>query len=157
MTSLYSKSKEIPLPKKYEKENISSEQISLYEEKVFVKAIKEISYEEEKIDAILNYCKTEKTIIDFFKDDFLLSDDLEDYELDLENRLKRTKKIYQLENKNSQEEERIIKSQILYNNIMNWEPFNFGNIIRNRSFFQNGMIHIIVDQKKFKWYLGEER
>lgn len=57
---------EIPLPKKYEKEKISFEQMSLYEEKEFVKAIKEIEYEEEKIEAIINYCKTEKTIIDFF-------------------------------------------------------------------------------------------
>ena len=49
----------------------------------------------------------------------------------------------------------IRSSQLLYVNVMKWSSEEFGSIIRNQGYFQRGIIHTIVDEKKFNWDVGD--
>lgn len=147
----------IPLPTDFAREEMPEENISFFEEKKFVLAIKEIEYEKVLHRAMLDYWKANMTIARYFKDDLLYLDSLEQYIDDLTSKMFFTKENIELDAKGLPIEEQIIKSKKLYNHVMQWDAKDFGSIIRNQSFFQNGIIHCIVDTTDFRWKVGEER
>ena len=51
---------------------------------------------------------------------------------------------------------KIKQSKLLYTSVMGWDAKDFESIIRNQGYFQRGIIHTIVDDKKFSWDVGEE-
>ena len=153
----YIESGTIPLPNEYVKAEVPKDAFEGYYEKKFVKAIKEIDYEEEVANAILNYWKANMTIASYFRDDFIYLDSIESYKMDLENKMQYTKKNMIIKFENKSEKEKIKNSKVLYNDIMLWEAKDFGSIIRNRDFFQQGVIHNIVEETGFRWKLEEKR
>ena len=39
---------------------------------------------------------------------------------------------------------------------MGWDAIDFGSIVNNRSFFQHGVIHDIVEDGDFEWKVGDK-
>ncbi len=123
--------------------------------KNFVEEIKKIEHYDEIQPAILDYWKTNMTIINFFKEDLLYNRSLDKYRDDLSYRLKQKKNISVIKSRRKSREEQIENSQILYSEVMLWEVNDFGSIIKNQYYFQRGVIHTIVDDKEFSWDVGE--
>lgn len=124
-------------------------------EKKFVKAIKDIKFNEVITDAISDYWKSETTIIKYFRDDFLYVNSLPPYKGELKNKLKLTKleKKYLYEGYSDNE---ILKySKLMYLEVMKWEAQNFGSIVGNQGYFQRGIIHSIVEDNEFNWNVGD--
>lgn len=155
-SSAYSNSGEKPLPVIFADEEIPEDKKEKLLNKNFVEEIKKIQYDEEIQDAILDYWKTNMTVIKYFREDFLYNRSLPQYKRTLSNKLKHTKKISVIKSKNKSREEEIENSQILYSEVMLWEVNDFGSIIKNQDYFQRGIIHNIVDDKAFSWDVGEK-
>lgn len=47
-------------------------------------------------------------------------------------------------------------SQNMYDQATAWDAKDFGHIVGNAGYFQNGVIHGIVDDRKFEWSLEVE-
>ena len=78
------------------------------------------------------------------------------YKNELEDKLKYTKEGKKIETRGFDRDTKIKHSQLMYVNIMAWDAKDFGSIIRNQEYFQRGIIHTIVDDKKFNWDIGED-
>ena len=76
---------------------------------------------------------------------------------DLSEKMKYKKETSNLDAEGETEEKQIKISKQLYNDVMQWDANDFGSIIRNRGYFQRGIIHNIVDETEFKWKVGEEK
>ena len=63
---------------------------------------------------------------------------------------------FEYERKGKTEQETIRISKRFYADVMAWDPRDFGSIVRNRGFFQRGVIHNIVDESEFTWKVDEE-
>ena len=147
----------IPLPKEYAKAVVSEEEVKILEQKVFVEAIKEIKYTSEIVDAISDYWKADMTVIRYFHNNPVYLESLRPYEEELEEKLRRQKKISERNAKGQSLEKQIDTAQSLYDMVMMWDASDFGTIIRNQGFFQRGIIHNIVDETDFRWKVGEEK
>lgn len=151
----YIKDGSAPLPKEFAKEIVTKETQNTLQEKEFIKAIKEIKYNKVIPDAMSDYWKTSLTISKYFKNNPIYFLSLEEYEQTLEKRLNYSKSTCEIKNKFKSSDEKIEEAKILYNDVMQWQAFDFGSIIRNSDFFQHGVIHNIVDANKFRWKLEE--
>lgn len=140
-----------PLPNLFEDKNPPS--YTTYEDKHFVKAIEEIEYLDEIEEAIGNYWRMSQTIIMYFQDNPIYLRDIEEYKNDLEKKVTRLKKKSM---RNCKEKEHVIeKSQDFYDDTMLMDSKSFGTIDPNRDYFQHGIIHTIVNEKKVNWKLGD--
>lgn len=146
-----------PLPVEFENLELSEESIKLLHEKNFVEEIKRIQYEREIPYAISDYWRAQNTVIRYFRDNFLYVDSLKHYRNDLEVRLRYAKeeKVIETNGNGVDRNAQIRSSQLLYVNVMKWSAEDFGSIIRNQGYFQRGIIHTIVDEKKFNWDVGD--
>ena len=81
---------------------------------------------------------------------------LPEYKNGLEKKLKYTKEGKVIEAGALHRDEQIKHSKLMYVNVMAWDAKDFGSIIRNQDYFQRGIIHTIVDDKKFSWDIGED-
>ena len=146
-----------PLPVEFENLELSEESIKLLHEKNFVEEIKRIQYEREIPYAISDYWRAQNTVIRYFRDNFLYVDSLKHYRNDLEVRLRYAKeeKVIETNGNGMDRNAQIRSSQLLYVNVMKWSAEDFGSIIRNQGYFQRGIIHTIVDEKKFNWDGGD--
>lgn len=146
-----------PLPVEFENLELSEESIKLLHEKNFVEEIKRIQYEREIPYAISDYWRAQNTVIRYFRDNFLYVDSLKHYRNDLEVRLRYAKeeKVIETNGNGMDRNAQIRSSQLLYVNVMKWSAEDFGSIIRNQGYFQRGIIHTIVDEKKFNWDVGD--
>ena len=146
-----------PLPVEFENLELSEESIKLLHEKNFVEEIKRIQYEREIPYAISDYWRAQNTVIRYFRDNFLYVDSLKHYRNDLEVRLRYAKeeKVIETNGNGMDRNAQIRNSQLLYVNVMKWSAEDFGSIIRNQGYFQRGIIHTIVDEKKFNWDVGD--
>lgn len=151
----YSNSGEKPLPDTFNDDDIPVYEKETLINKNFVEEIKKIEHYDEIQPAILDYWKTNMTIINFFKEDLLYNRSLDKYRDDLSYRLKQKKNISVIKSRRKSREEQIENSQILYSEVMLWEVNDFGSIIKNQYYFQRGVIHTIVDDKEFSWDVGE--
>ena len=151
----YSNSGEKPLPTIFNDEDIPEYEKETLINKNFVEEIKKIEYDDEIQLAILDYWKTNMTIINFFNEDFSYNQSLEKYRDDLSYKLKHQKKISVIKSRRKSREEQIENSQILYSEVMSWDVRDFESIIKNQYYFQRGIIHTIVDAKEFSWDVGE--
>lgn len=146
-----------PLPVEFENLELSEESIKLLHEKNFVEEIKRIQYEREIPYAISDYWRAQNTVIRYFRDNFLYVDSLKHYRNDLEVRLRYAKeeKVIETNGNGMDRNAQIRSSQLLYVNVMKWSAEDFWSIIRNQGYFQRGIIHTIVDEKKFNWDVGD--
>ena len=156
-SAAYSNSDEKPLPDTFNDDDIPVYEKETLINKNFVEEIKKIEHYDEIQTAILDYWKTNMTILNFFKEDFLYNRSLYKYREDLSYRLKQKKNISVIKNRRKSREEQIENSQILYSEVMLWEVNDFGSIIKNQYYFQRGVIHNIVDDKEFSWDVGEKK
>lgn len=143
-----------PLPDSFRRqEPLDTER---YLERNFVTAIHEIEYLSEVNTAIRNYWRAIQTIVNYFQDNPIFLDDIEGYKDDLTDKLNRLKRIAMRRQLSPEMNDVIIKSQDFYDEIMSLGAEPFGTISPNRNFFQQGIIHEIVDEQKLNWYLGDE-
>ena len=145
------------LPDEYAKAVVSGEEITALNQKKFVISIREIKYDKMITEAISDYWKADLTVAKYFKDNPMYLDSLESYEEDLFEKLKYNKENSDLSAEGATKEEQIKISKQFYNGVMSWDAKDFGSIIRNRGYFQRGVIHSIVDETDFKWRVGEEK
>ncbi|HHD2786253.1 TPA: hypothetical protein ACOTHR_003838, partial [Clostridium perfringens] len=134
----YSNSGEKPLPDTFNDDDIPVYEKETLINKNFVEEIKKIEHYDEIQPAILDYWKTNMTIINFFKEDLLYNRSLDKYRDDLSYRLKQKKNISVIKSRRKSREEQIENSQILYSEVMLWEVNDFGSIIKNQYYFQRG-------------------
>lgn len=146
-----------PLPIEYKDASIPQNKIENYVQKKFVYSIREIQYEEEIPNAMSDYWKTDLTIIKYFRDNPIYLESLEEYRHDLSKRLIYNKKNKDINALGKNSEEIINMSKIFYNEVILWEAKDFGSIIKNRDYFQHGVIHNIVDETDFKWKVGDDK
>lgn len=146
-----------PLPIEYKDASIPQNKIENYVQKKFVYSIREIQYEEEIPNAMSDYWKTDLTIIKYFRDNPIYLESLEEYRHDLSKRLIYIKKNKDINALGKNSEEIINMSKIFYNEVILWEAKDFGSIIKNRDYFQHGVIHNIVDETDFKWKVGDDK
>ena len=143
-----------PLPLTFEEYSLTSAEEEIVKGKTFVKEIEGIDLKEEVTDAISDYCKTHNTIIKYFDNHIVRRKDLSVYKDELKDTLIRNKKIKRLVCEN--ESDILRQSQILYYESMALEVRNINAFSENRGFFQRGIIHSIVEDKKLKWNVGEK-
>lgn len=147
---------QVPLPVDYAEMDVPEQNAKSLLQKHFVEEIKKIKYETQIPDAISDYWKAEMTIMRYFKNDFLYLKSLPGYKKALEKKLKYTKESKAIETGGLDRDTQIKHSRLMYANVMAWDARDFGSIIRNQDYFQRGIIHTIVDDKKFSWDIGED-
>lgn len=123
--------------------------------KFFVQAIKNIDYNSEIADAIMDYWRMNKTILHYYDNNFIFNKSILAYRDSLIKKLNYTKKNKIIDYKDSERKTQIKESKKMYNDIMAWDANPFESVNPNQSFFQRGIIHDIVDGKKFIWDIGD--
>nr|WP_326371332.1 ABC-three component system protein [Bacillus amyloliquefaciens] len=152
----YSSPSEQPLPSDFAEVNIPEQTVESLLNKEFVEAIRKIEYDKQIPDAVSDYWKAEMTVMKYFKDDFLYLKSLPLYKNELERKLKYLKESKVIETEGMNRNIEIRNSKLMYTEVMRWDAKDIGSIVRNQGYFQRGIIHTIVDDKKFSWDVGEE-
>ena len=146
----------VPLPNDYASAEIPAEKAKELEHKKFVEAIREIQYGHPQItNAVLDYWRADMTVAMYFQDNLMYLKSLDSYIDELTSNMQYAKADSELEADGESFEKKIKISKHLYNNVMSWDANDFGSIIRNRGFFQRGIIHNIVDETNFNWKVGD--
>jgi len=146
----------IPLPMEFENYEVTQDENNTIKCKRFVEEINNIHLKDEVADAINDYCRTYKTIIGYFNHNTVKSKDLTNYKVDLAKTLNFTRKSYKAKCQND-DNLLMSKSQELYFDAMALDTRNLNGVSDNRSFFQAGVIHIIVDEGDLRWYVGDKK
>ncbi|CAN7380783.1 hypothetical protein [Rossellomorea sp. LjRoot5] len=128
-----------------------------YQNKRFVKEIKRINFDKETNNAINDVWRKNNTIIEYFTDNYIFSKDLKAYKSELNTNLQYLKKEHQLNCIGEVDKRRILESKKYYLKSMQLPALGFGIVRNNWRFFQNGIIHEIVDDGNLYWYLEEEK
>ena len=157
LTPTYCRPGETPLPTDYACAEVPTEKLDLFQDKVFVRAIKDIQFEENIPDAISDYWKADKTVARYFRDDQYYLRSLDLYEQDLKKRMLIEKKKKELDAEGETPDKVLKFSKKLYLDVIGWDARDFGSIIRNQGYFQRGIIHSIVDESDFTWKIGEKK
>lgn len=144
-----------PLPTDFAEMDIPDQSVEILLQKNFVEAIKKIEYDKQIPYALSDYWKAVMTIGRYFKDDLLYLESLLRYENELEKKLKYTKDGKEIETEGMDRMEKIKQSKLMYISVMGWDAKDFESIIRNQGYFQRGIIHNIVEERKFSWDVGE--
>lgn len=154
-TAAYGTKGTAPLPNEYEKAVLPKDKTTTLEQKKFVASIREIKYDKMIPNAMSDYWKADLTAAKYFMDNPMYFKSLESYKEDLSSKLQYSKANSDLNAEGATKEEQIKISKQLYNSVMSWDANDFGSIIRNRGYFQRGIIHNIVDETDFKWKVDE--
>lgn len=143
------------IPDDYMYKTISSEYLEKYKEHSFVKKINEIKLENRITDAINDYWRAQRTIMDYFSSDAATINKIRKYSSEIDNMLRnsREKNYIRVEGKNDLE---VLKqSKEFFYDMMSKEAIPVDGL-QNYSFFQHGVIHTVMDENDIKWYLGEK-
>lgn len=146
----------VPLPNEYGKAELPKDQVPALDKKRFVEAIREIEFTDKIPDAMSDYWKADLTVAKYFINNLLYIESLDSYKEDLSEKLGYAKDAYSVGTEGKTEQETIQISKKLYADVMSWDPRDFGSIVRNRGFFQRGVIHNIVDESDFTWKVDAE-
>lgn len=132
-----------------------SEESSL-NEKLFVKQIERIEYRTMIPQAVSDYWRMNKIVKKYFDDDPTFNTNLIGYRKNLKRNIDVEKEESVLELTENSRREIILGSKRLYLKVIKKEATDFGTIVQNQSFFQCGVIHDIVNEGEFVWYIGDE-
>lgn len=154
VTPRYDKENCIPLSTEFAYQEPAEEEKKELLDKVFVAEIRAINYLEVISQAVSDYWKTIKTVANYFSSEPVYCKDLDLYKNNLKGQMEATKRNSEIDADGKSEQEKIKLSKKLYNDVMAWDPKDFGSIIRNQNYFQHGIIHDIVDDRQFKWKLA---
>lgn len=130
----------------------SEDDIKNYEEKLFVKKIKDIQYEKVLPEAVGNWIELRNTLNEEFDENPLYKNETLNYQKKLINRFKNFYNDAQLE-----EGEYIKKSKHLYNSFIKDPPISIDNTIPPIE-YKNGLIHDAMDNEanNIKWRVDDE-
>lgn len=130
--------------------------LQVLSEKVFVKEIERIEYKEVIPDAIVDYWRTHTQVLLNAQNNILFMESLPEYRNDLLRKLESAKRQAKRQTEGQDHAHCINASQNMYDQATAWDAKDFGHIVGNAGYFQNGVIHGIVDDKKFEWSLEVE-
>ncbi len=155
IASSYMKVALIPLPLDFLSAEPDSTEYAAAKDKNFIKELENIEYEKIVHSAILDYWKATKTIVRYFSDNISYTTSLHAYRVSLSNRMFYAKESFLNNGFFSERSQELIASRKLCSDVLGWEAKDFGSIVANQSFFQNGIVHSIVDDKDFVWDVGD--
>ena len=133
----------------------SPEDCAALQEKVFVKEIERIEYDQVIHSAIDDYWRTHTQVLRSAQSNILFMASLPAYKDDLKRRLDGEKRQASRRMRGQDHCAHIDESQDMYDRATSWPATDFGNVVGNTGYFQNGIIHEIVDEQAFKWSLEE--
>ena len=154
-TARFSKSDTVNLRRYSTDGEPSAQQLEFLSDKVFVKEIERIEYSDVISEAITDYWRTHTQVISKAQNDMLFMESLPSYRTDLLRRLTSEKRRSKRAISGKPVNDQVLASQDMYDRATGWEASNFGYVIGNEGYFQNGIIHEIVDEKEFTWHLGD--
>ena len=120
----------------------------------FVKEILRIEYHEEVNEAVENYWQAMAIVSSYFRNSYVYTQELLSYENDLKKYLHRRKRI-QRRNMQVQGGDSVRSSQTYYDEAMTLTPRSLSSFSDNQQYFQNGIIHSIVDDGSLTWHLED--
>ncbi|WP_066313763.1 ABC-three component system protein [Bacillus sp. FJAT-29814] len=142
------------IPSKYGGKELSN--VEKYLDHKFVQEIIRIKYDNQVKEAINDVWRKNSTVIEYFNDNLIFFDDVKSYKNGLSKKLNHIKENYVLDLSEKEENHRIKGAKKFFNKAMTMELENFGMIKSNTRFFQNGVIHEIVDDGNVYWYIEED-
>lgn len=125
-------------------------------DKVFVKEIERIEYKEVIDKAIVDYWRAHTQVIQNAQNNLLFMESLPEYRNDLLNKLEGAKRQAIRRVLDPDHKHCIAASKDMYDQATTWDANDFGHVVGNSGYFQNGIIHEIVDDKEFEWSLEVE-
>ena len=156
ITPSYSNKEKIQLPLDFESTEPDSNESKIAKGKIFVKELEKIEHNRIKPNAISDYWKATKTVTRYFSDNISYISSLNSYRKSLKDRMYYTKVIILDNGILTNREQEIKHSKLFCSDVLSWEANDFGSIVGNQSFFKNGIIHNIIDDKEFTWDVGDE-
>jgi hypothetical protein len=153
---IYDKPDKIPLPNQFADQIPTKVEHDLYLKKPFVMEIKKIEFDEMITRAVIDFWRMEMTVLKYFSDNFIYNKSLPNYKEDIKTRLNYFKEEKLIDYYEAERPKQISESKKLYTGVMCWKAEDFGSIVQNRPYFQNGVIHDIVNDGNFSWDLGEK-
>lgn len=152
----YMKEEKVPLPLDFLSAEPDCAECEIAKEKTFVRALEDIDYKKIIPHAISDYWKATKTIARYFSDNISYTSSLAAYRESLGTRMFYAKESVLSGEPFSERNQELSASRKLCSDVLGWVASDFGSIVANQSFFQNGIIHNIVDDKDFIWDVGDE-
>lgn len=152
----YMKEEKVPLPLDFLSVEPDSTECEIAKEKTFVRALEDIDYKKMIPYAISDYWKATKTIARYFSDNISYTSSLTAYRESLDSRMFYAKESVISGKPFSGRSQELNASRKLCSDVLGWAANDFGSIVANQSFFQNGIIHDIVDDEDFVWDVGDE-
>lgn len=135
----------------YNDKNPSADEKELYKGKKFIKEIQKIEYDDQIETAIIDYFKANTNLDSYFKDYVSFEGEYDIYKKNLSEKINNLKMRKKLETS----DETIIKdSKKFYHEGLDLTP---ATILKfNSESIKKGIVHIIVDEGKITWHLGEK-
>lgn len=155
-TALYAKASHVYLETLNSGTPPTTDDLQALSEKVFVKEIERIKYKEVIPDAVVDYWRTHTQVLLNAQNNILFMESLPEYRNDLLRKLESAKRQAKRQTEGQDHAHCINASQNMYDQATAWDAKDFGHIVGNAGYFQNGVIHGIVDDKKFEWSLEVE-
>lgn len=147
----------LPLPVDFEEYTLTQSEYNELKNKKFVNEIHRIDLEEAINDAIDDYCRANRTIIEYYDSNIVKTENINRYRKSLLDALRQKRKTYKNKCRNSNFNDILIKnSQYMYFEAMEMEAREIEGISINQGFFQRGTIHNIIDNE-LTWHLGDEK
>ena len=95
-------------------------------------------------------------VIQNAQNNLLFMESLPEYRNDLLNKLEGAKRQAKRRVLSPDHKHCIDASKDMYDQATTWDANDFGHVVGNSGYFQNGIIHEIVDDKEFEWSLEVE-
>ena len=149
-------SESLPIPDTYKNVTIT---VSTFENRNFVKELKKVDLNEFVQDAVNDYFRTQKTVIDVKNNDLFFTESFSHYQdnvISADLRLIKSNCELDVVDR-SNEAERIKHSKRTYFEAMQLKLKQIKGYVENKEFFQRGTIHTIVDSEEndFCWGIDE--
>ncbi|MEG2013629.1 MAG: hypothetical protein RR063_10575 [Anaerovoracaceae bacterium] len=141
----------VPLPLDFLTVEPDSTEYAVAKDKTFVKALENIEYQKMIPLAIADYWKATKTITRYFSNNISYTFSLNTYRSSLERRMFFAKESVLNEEVFTMRNQELRSSRKLCSDVLGWEASDFESIVANQPFFQNGIVHNIVDDEDFVW------
>ncbi|QTH44018.1 hypothetical protein J4772_06330 [Cohnella sp. LGH] len=122
-----------------------------YNDRRFVKEIKDIKYNVKIPKAIANYWRTQEAIFHSCFNNPTFNIDLGEFQRDIKDSLMEFKSSFMDECDETDIDDIIYKSKRLYDKAMEMPVTDYHSVKPNQSYFQRGIIHKVVEERGFSW------
>lgn len=128
-----------------------SEEYESYKKKRFVQEIKDIEYDIKIPRAISCYYKAQDTIASMSFNNPIFTVDLNEFQEELIDELSEYKTTYLAQCDNASEKDIIANSRLHYDSAMQHPAKDYKSVQPNRSTFQKGIVHKLVEERGYTW------